>query len=193
MAIGTKYALQKYPQIKKVLIYDWDVHHGNSTYKYLGDHPDVLFMSLHRYDGGSFYPNKPLADINHIGEGKGKGLKIHVPWEMKERSKLIGTQDYIYITERVLFPIAKEFQPDLILISSGFDSARGDPLGGLSVDPEGYAYIVRRLNELANSKIVIALEGGYNLDAIAMSAEASIRSLNNQPLPYEVSKVKQNF
>ncbi len=56
VAIGTKYALQKYPQIKKVLIYDWDVHHGNSTYKYLCDHPDVLFMSLHRYDGGYFYP-----------------------------------------------------------------------------------------------------------------------------------------
>ncbi len=150
-------------------------------------------MSLHRYDGGSFYPGKPLANIDHIGEGKGKGLKIHVPWEMRGRSKLIGTQDYIYITERVLFPIAKEFKPDLILISSGFDSARGDPLGGLSVDPEGYAYIVRRLNELANSKIVIALEGGYNLDSISVSAEAAIRSLNNEPLPYKVSKIQQNF
>jgi len=61
---------------------------------------------------------------------------------MKTKSGLIGTQDYIYMTERILLPICKEFSPDLILISSGFDSARGDPLGGLSVDPEAYAYIV---------------------------------------------------
>lgn len=86
-----------------------------------------------------------------------------------------------------MFPISKEFNPDLILISSGFDSARGDPLGGLSVDPEGYAYIIKRLSELANGKIVIALEGGYNLDSISKSAEACIRALFNEKLPYNVS------
>ena len=95
--------------------------------------------------------------------------------------------------ERILFPIAKKFNPDLILISSGFDSARGDPLGGLSVDPEGYAYIVRRLSELANAKIVTALEGGYNLNSISVSAEATMRALNNQPLPYDVSRNKGTF
>ena len=77
--------------------------------------------------------------------------------------------------ERILYPIMKEFNPDLVLVSSGFDSARGDPLGGLSVDPEGYAYMLRRLKSLAGGKVVVALEGGYNLESISKSAEACVR------------------
>ena len=91
------------------------------------------------------------------------------------------------MTERILFPVCKKFNPDLVLVSCGFDSARGDPLGGLSVDPEGYAYMVRRLRELAEGKMVIALEGGYNLDSISKSAEACVRQLLNEPLPYKVN------
>ena len=128
------------------MILDWDIHHGNSTYKYLKGHPDVLFISIHRYDDCGFYPGSPLANLDECGEGKGEGLKIHVPWSMHEKSKKVGTQDYIYMMERILFPIAKQFNPDLVIISAGFDSASGDPLGGMSVDPEGYAYMQTRLN-----------------------------------------------
>jgi histone deacetylase 6 len=91
VAIAALYAIEKYSQVKKVLIFDWDIHHGNSTYKYLKDRDDILFISLHRYDNGRFYPGKPLASIDHIGEGPGKGYKIHVPWSMCEKSKFIGT------------------------------------------------------------------------------------------------------
>ena len=87
------------------------------------------------------------------------------------------------MTERILFPIAKEFNPDLIFVSSGFDSARGDPLGDLSVDPEGYAYMLGRLMELAEGRIGVALEGGYNLDSISVSAEACVRTLLGETLP----------
>jgi len=91
VAIGALYALEKYPEVKKVLIFDWDIHHGNSTYKYLKSHPDVLFISLHRYDDRGFYPGSELASMNNVGEGEGKGLKIHVPWCMKGKSKFIGS------------------------------------------------------------------------------------------------------
>ncbi len=144
VAIGAKYAIKQYESVKRVVIFDWDIHHGNSTYKFLKDDPNVLFISLHRFDNGNFYPGK-LGSIQNNGESKGKGLKIHVPWSMFNKSHMIGTQDYIYLMERVLYPVCKEFSPDLILISSGFDSAKGDPLGELSVYPEGYAYIVKRL------------------------------------------------
>jgi len=140
----------------------------------LKDNENILFISLHRWDNGSFYPGGDLPSIENIGEGSGKGLKIHVPWCMYNDSKKIGTHDYIYMLERILFPICEEFAPDLILVSSGFDSARGDPLGGLSVDPEGYAYILRSLLTLADGKLLIALEGGYNLKSISNSAEACI-------------------
>ena len=79
------------------------------------------------------------------------------------------------MTERILFSICEKFQPDLILVSSGFDSARGDPLGDISVDPEWYAYILHRLRTLAKGRILLALEGGYNLTSISNSAEACIR------------------
>ena len=77
----------------------------------------------------------------------------------------------------MLFPICQEFDPDLIFISAGYDAARGDPLGFLSVDPEGYAYMTSRLKELANGRLIVALEGGYDLDAISLSAEATLRAL----------------
>jgi len=69
VAIGAKYALKKYESVKKIVIFDWDVHHGNSTYKYLKDDPNVLFISLHRYDNGWFYPGDEIADYKSIGEG----------------------------------------------------------------------------------------------------------------------------
>ena len=92
--------------------------------------------------------------------------------------------------ERILFPICQRFNPDLVLVSAGFDSARGDPLGGMSVDPEGNAYILSRLRTLAKGRILIALEGGYNLNSISISAEACIRQLLHEQLPYNVSRLK---
>ena len=68
--------------MKKILIFDWDVHHGNSTYKFLKDDPNVLFVSLHRYDKGEFYPCGYLGNYHNIGTGEGKGLKINIPWSI---------------------------------------------------------------------------------------------------------------
>jgi len=143
VAIGALHALDHHKdKCKKIVIFDWDVHHGNSTYKFLKGHPDVLFISLHRYDNAGFYPCDDIANYDHIGEGEGKGLKINIPWSNGSFSEKTGTDDYIYMMERILFPICKKFNPNLVLVSSGFDSARGDPLGNISVDPEGYAYML---------------------------------------------------
>ena len=90
VAIGARYAIENYKEVNKVLIFDWDIHHGNSTYKVLKEDKDVLFISLHRFDDGKFYPGK-LGSMDNIGEGEGRGLKVHVPWSMHEKSELVGT------------------------------------------------------------------------------------------------------
>ena len=91
VAIGALHALKNHENVKKVLIFDWDVHHGNSTYKYLKGHPDVLFISLHRYDDSNFYPGSKLAHFDNVGIDKGEGLKLNIPWSMFEKHELIGT------------------------------------------------------------------------------------------------------
>lgn len=154
-SIVAKYALDKHSEkVKKVLIFDWDVHHGDGSQRALYDDPNVLFISLHKFNKACFYPCNPSANFTHIGEGDGKGFNINIPWNTLTKTKLNeqneeetyyeipGSEEYVHICHTFLFPIIKEFKPDLIVISAGFDSARGDPLGGLDVLPKCYAYMV---------------------------------------------------
>lgn len=97
----------------------------------------MLFISIHWYDGGKFYPGGKAGSCKNIGSGKGKGFNINVPFDVSG----MGNDEYIYVCEKLLFPIIEEFGPDLIIISAGFDSALGDPLGGMKLTPEGYAYM----------------------------------------------------
>ncbi len=165
VAIAAKYAF-KVKGVKRILIFDWDVHHGNSTYEIYKDDPNVLFISLHRYDNGLYYPGK-IGALENIGGGKAAGTKVHVPWSMGCQSHLIGTSEYIHIFEKLLFPICQEFNPDLVFISAGFDSMKGDPLGSLSVEPPGYEYMTKRLKQLNKGKVIICLEGGYSPELIS--------------------------
>lgn len=189
IAIATKYAQKTY-NINRVLIFDWDIHHGDGTEHIFYKDSSVLFASIHRYEDGSFYPNKGSSD--RIGEGDAKGFNINVGWNTHECEE-VTMNDYICIFERVLFPIFQEFKPDIIFISSGFDSCKGDPLGDIDLVPEGYAYMLRRLQSLADGKIILALEGGYNTKSLSISSEIVLRVLINEDIPLKCSDNKMNI
>uniref|UniRef100_A0A8I6WQ53 histone deacetylase n=1 Tax=Hordeum vulgare subsp. vulgare TaxID=112509 RepID=A0A8I6WQ53_HORVV len=167
VAIAANYLLNERPDlgINKILIVDWDVHHGNGTQKMFYSDPRVLFFSVHRFDYGSFYPCEVDAAHCFVGEGAGEGYNINVPWEHGK----CGDADYVAAWDHVLLPIAEAFDPDIILLSAGFDAAMGDPLGGCCITPDGYALLLTKLLGFAKGRIVMALEGGYNLKSIANS------------------------
>ncbi|XP_022135468.1 histone deacetylase 5-like [Momordica charantia] len=177
VAVAASFILNERPDlgIKKILIVDWDVHHGNATQKMFWKDSRVLFFSVHRHEFGSFYPATDDGFYTMVGEGSGAGYNINVPWE----NARCGDADYLAVWDCILLPIAKEYNPDMIIVSAGFDAAVGDPLGGCCVTPYGYSIMLKKLMNLAQGKIVLALEGGYNLDSIASSMLACAEVLLN--------------
>ncbi|CAH9057338.1 unnamed protein product [Cuscuta epithymum] len=140
----------------------------------------IYYNLIRRYEFGGFYPGGDDGSHVMTGEGLGAGYNINVPWE----SGCCGDADYLAVWEHILIPVAKSFCPDLVIVSAGFDAAVGDPLGGCRVSPHGYSVMLSKLMEFAGGKIVMALEGGYNLDSIAKSVQACIEVLLQQgPIP----------
>ncbi len=170
VAIAARYAQQRYG-LKRVLIVDWDVHHGNGTQHSFEDDPTVLFFSTHQYP---FYPGSGRA--SERGTGAGLGYTINVPLAAG-----CGDHEYNEVFERVLYPAARAFQPDLVLISAGFDAHRDDPLAGMVVTEDGYAQMTTMVREIAEQfcegRVVSLLEGGYNLEALARSVERHLQTL----------------
>jgi histone deacetylase 6 len=162
---------------RKIMILDWDVHHGNGIQHAFYDDPNILYISLHVFKGGSFYPGNPDADLTYCGEGPGLGRNVNIPWE----DHGMGDAEYIYAFQQVVIPIVSEFDPDLVIISAGFDAAEGDALGGCHVTPAGYAHMTHMLMRVAQGKMAVCLEGGYNLRSISRSALAVTRTLMLQP------------
>nr|BAC42833.1 putative histone deacetylase [Arabidopsis thaliana] len=156
---------------KKVLIVDWDVHHGNGTQEIFEQNKSVLYISLHRHEGGIFYPGTGAAD--EVGSNGGEGYCVNVPWSCGG----VGDKDYIFAFQHVVLPIASAFSPDFVIISAGFDAARGDPLGCCDVTPAGYSRMTQMLGDLCGGKMLVILEGGYNLRSISASATAVIKVL----------------
>lgn len=178
VAIATRAALDRMG-VKRILIVDWDVHHGNGTQHTFWNDKRVLFFSLHRYDHGAFYPGSPDADSSRVGGPGAEGYNINVAWNDAKMSDA----EYMAAFHNVLLPVAYEFEPDLVLVSAGFDSAEGDPLGSYHVSPAGYAHMTHALCALANGKVVIALEGGYNLTSISNSMCACAGALLGDASP----------
>ncbi|KZT11050.1 histone deacetylase complex protein [Laetiporus sulphureus 93-53] len=184
VSIASK-VVQLRTSVKKIMILDWDIHHGNGTQRTFYDDPSVLYISLHRYEGGHFYPNGPFGNLTSCGQGDGLGYTVNIPWPEKD----MGDADYLHAFQKVIMPIAVEFAPDLVIISSGFDAAEGDTLGECHVSPTGYAHMTHMLSALANGKLVVALEGGYSLDAISVSALAVAKVLLGEAPPQIESMV----
>ncbi|EPS99814.1 hypothetical protein FOMPIDRAFT_1146984 [Fomitopsis schrenkii] len=178
VSIATK-VVQLRTAVKKVMILDWDVHHGNGTQRAFYEDSSVLYISLHRYEGGYFYPNGPFGSMVSCGQGAGLGYSVNIPWPEKG----MKDADYLLAFQKIVMPIALEFAPDMVIISAGFDAAEGDTLGECHVSPAGYAHMTHMLSSLANGRLVVALEGGYNLDAISVSALAVARVILGEVPP----------
>jgi len=180
VAVATNVIRKSRPRVKKVLIVDWDVHHGNGTQNLFFSDPDVLYFSIHRYQDATFYPH--TGGWNEVGEAKAAGRTVNVPLPVKQ----LGDVEYLTTFQKVLIPIAMEFQPDLVIISAGFDCCLGDPLGGMEVSPEAFAYMTSMLMNPAvvkDGRVVLALEGGYNVRAVSESIGHCVSALLGDPLP----------
>ena len=169
--VAARAALTAYPErIKKILLVDWDVHHGNGIQDLTYDDDAILYVSLHRRQEG-FYPE--TGDADEIGRGKGRGHNINVPWPEKG----LSDADYLAALDLLVLPVARAFAPDLVVVAAGYDAAEGDPLGGMRVSDQGFALMTERLQTLAGGRIVCALEGGYGLTATANAAAATLGAM----------------
>ncbi len=157
---------------ERVLILDWDVHHGNGTQNTFLNRSDVLFCSAHQYP---FYPGSGAAI--EVGTGEGAGFTVNVALPGGQRDS-----DYGAVFHDVFLPIAQQFKPDLVLVSAGFDAHRADPIGGMNVTERGFAAMTAAMKSLASEvcagKLVLLLEGGYDLAALAASVHASLEVLS---------------
>lgn len=171
--------LQKAHGANKIMIVDWDVHHGNGTQHMFIEDPNVLYVSIHRYDQGDFFPGSTDADLNVVGKGSGVGRNINIPWSDEE----MGDGEYLAAFHRVVLPIGYEFAPDMVIVSAGFDAAVDDPIGEYMVSPECYAHMTHMLMGLANGKVLLCLEGGYSLKALPLCATNCLKALLGEPLP----------
>ncbi|ERE85046.1 histone deacetylase 7-like isoform 1 [Cricetulus griseus] len=168
--------LQQQGKASKILIVDWDVHHGNGTQQTFYQDPSVLYISLHRHDDGNFFPGSGAVD--EVGTGNGEGFNVNVAWA-GGLDPPMGDPEYLAAFRIVVMPIAREFAPDLVLVSAGFDAAEGHPapLGGYHVSAKCFGYMTQQLMTLAGGAVVLALEGGHDLTAICDASEACVAAL----------------
>ncbi|KAI8984714.1 hypothetical protein BDF20DRAFT_861331 [Mycotypha africana] len=183
VAVAVADTLEKYSAtIKRILIIDWDIHHGNGTQKIFYDNPNVLYISIHRWDKGQFYPFSGAPDECGVGAGLGKNVNIALS-ASEDKPKPMGDTEFVAAFYHFVIPIAKQFQPDMIFVSAGFDAAEGHPenLGGYNVTPRGYAILTKMVKDLAEDlcqgRLVLTLEGGYELQPLAYSCAASVAQL----------------
>ncbi|KAM5272051.1 histone deacetylase 9 isoform 4-T4 [Ctenodactylus gundi] len=175
VAITAKY-LREQLNISKILIVDLDVHHGNGTQQAFYADPSVLYVSLHRYDEGNFFPGSGAPD--EVGSGLGEGYNINIAWT-GGLDPPMGDVEYLEAFRTVVMPVAKEFDPDLILVSAGFDALEGHtpPLGGYKVTANCFGHLTKQLMTLVDGRVVLALEGGHDLMAICDASEACVNAL----------------
>jgi acetoin utilization deacetylase AcuC-like enzyme len=173
IAIGARYLQEKYG-FKRILIVDYDLHHGNGTQHTFYNDDEVLYFSAHQYP---YYPGS--GGFREVGEGSGRGYTVNVPL-----SYGMGDDDYEYIFRGVLAPLADQYQPEIVLVSAGFDTYYNDPLGGMTVTEKGFAAMTRVLLEIADEhckgKVACVLEGGYDVEGLANSVRAVITELKRE-------------
>jgi len=167
IAVTARY-LQRHHKLERILIVDWDVHHGNGTQDAFYSDPSVFFFSIHQFP---FYPG--TGSTGEKGEGAGTGFTLNAPMAAGCRDS-----DYLRVFEEILAPRVAEFRPEFILISAGFDAHHTDPLGGMNLTEEGYARltgIVRAwAGEHCSGRVLSLLEGGYDLDGLARCVETHL-------------------
>jgi acetoin utilization deacetylase AcuC-like enzyme len=168
VAVGAARALAR--GLTRVLVIDFDVHHGNGTQAIFYGDPRVLYVSSHEYP---FYPG--TGAIGEVGEGAGRGFTVNLPLPSG-----CGDAEYDVLYRELVVPIGRAFDPQLVLVSAGFDPHAADPLAGMQVSERGFGSLMRRCLETtvgAGGRCIVALEGGYDLPAIATSTAAVLRAL----------------
>jgi acetoin utilization deacetylase AcuC-like enzyme len=175
VAIGGAYALRELG-LQRVMIIDWDLHHGNGTQHAFYDSDRVLYLSTHLYP---YFPGS--GALQETGRGRGTGYTINIP--------LSGGQNdlsYAAIFNEIVGPVARQYQPELILVSAGYDICVGDPLGPMAVTPAGFAYLTRVVKQLAvelcGGRLLLTLEGGYSLTGLREGVLATLGELAGTPL-----------
>ena len=163
--------LRELPGIERVFIFDFDVHHGNGTQAIFEERDDVFYASMHRYP---FYPGTGGAP--EIGTGRGRGFTRNIPFDG-------GAGDAVYLraVEDEIVPLIDDYRPGAILLSSGFDAHKRDPLGGMNVSEQAYGEITARMVEAASrhcgGRLLSLLEGGYDMEGLAASAGEHVSAL----------------
>jgi acetoin utilization deacetylase AcuC-like enzyme len=173
IAIGARYAQAKH-NVGKVLIADWDVHHGNGTQDIFYEDGSVLFFDTHQ---SPWYPG--TGDATETGAGKGLGCIINNPFPAGS-----GRKEILGAFEGKLFEAAQRFKPDLVMVSAGFDSRLGDPLGGFRLTDDDFADLTKVMMQIARdhaqNRLVLVMEGGYNLRGLMKAATATVATLSGQ-------------
>uniref|UniRef100_A0A7N6BTI0 Histone deacetylase n=1 Tax=Anabas testudineus TaxID=64144 RepID=A0A7N6BTI0_ANATE len=191
VAIAAK-QLQHKLSVSKILIVDWHASNTQWLEVFYND-PSVLYISLHRYDNGNFFPGS--GSPTEVGSGAGEGFNVNVAWT-GGLDPPMGDAEYLAAFRSVVMPIAQEFSPDVVLVSAGFDAAEGNPapLGGYKVSAKCFGFLTRQLMSLAGGRLVLALEGGHDLTAICDASEACVSALLGiqEALPEEVLLQKPN-
>jgi acetoin utilization deacetylase AcuC-like enzyme len=169
VAVGAARALSA--GLDRVAVVDFDVHHGNGTQAIFYDDPRVLYVSSHAYP---FYPG--TGGLDEVGEGSGEGFTVNLPLP-----GTMGDADYRRVYGEIVEPVVRAFDPELLLVSAGFDPHRDDPLAGMAVTERGFAAMsascLAAVSGAARNRAVFVLEGGYDLDGIAESTAAVMRVL----------------
>ncbi|MDH4161240.1 MAG: histone deacetylase [Nitrospirota bacterium] len=170
IAIAAEYAVQKHG-LQRVLIIDWDLHHGNGTQHAFYDRSDILFFSSHQYP---HYPGSGRFD--EVGGGSGEGFTVNTPFPAG-----FGDEEYISVYSRILRPIALEYKPQLVLVSAGFDPYVKDPLGGMQVTGNGFGNLATIAREIADAacggRVLITLEGGYNPEGLTEGVRSVLQAM----------------
>ena len=200
IAIGAQH-LKRTHGAQRVLIVDWDVHHGNGTQDAFYDDPSVLFISTHQYP---YYPG--TGALEETGAKEGEGYTINVPLPAG-----CADAEYLRVFHDVVVPAAQRFEPQWILVSAGFDAHRRDPLGGMAVTEEGFAGMAEHLLQLADQytegKVAFLLEGGYDLAALRNSVAAVLQVMQQarprnivrpiadriEPLIHRIEQVREKY
>ena len=172
VAIGAMHAMKKY-NMKRILIADFDLHHGNGTQHSFYEDNRVLYFSTHQYP---HYPG--TGGMAENGRGAGLGYTINVPLRPGA-----GNEKYLSIFQKILKPVALKFKPELILVSAGFDIYEQDPLGGMEITPVGFAYLTRVLLDIADAccqgRLVMTLEGGYHIEGQAEAVKMVLQEMRD--------------
>lgn len=170
IAVAAEYAIREYG-LKKVVIVDCDVHHGNGTQAVFYDRSDVFYISTHRWP---YYPGTGSREEH--GEGKGKGYTLNIPF-----SAGADDQEFKRVYSEIVIPVVEEYKPDLILVSAGYDGHMDDPLGGLDITTDTYNWLMRQLVDTAEKccggKLVVVLEGGYSVPALKACVEGALKEM----------------